>query len=184
MLGIQRTLLEAVSDLRDAGELDAAVEAANTAEPTDHDVHRALETVREIKTWRDNRTADIETLYARLDMLVPGADEEQGSRLALVKSALLTSLEEVDFHHRDVAESVLDSCRNRVAQLELDMSAGVAHRAALNQWLSAAGITPPYGASLERLESLIRDARETAAPRRAHLLRPSGLWTPHRHLSR
>src|SRR5688500_19519151 len=52
----------AIDDLRDAGELDAAIEAAKTAEKEDRDVQRALDALQQLSTWRDSRTTDIETL--------------------------------------------------------------------------------------------------------------------------
>ena len=175
LLGVRRALLETVRDLSAEGYLDAAVEAAKVADSDDQEVGSALEALQELKTWRDNQTADIETLYARLDTLERGANREQRNRISSVKSDLLIALEEVDGPDRNETQSAVDSCRKGVKELERQISAGLSHRRALEDWLVAAGITPPQGASLERLESLMGDARDAAVSRRVHLLRLQAL---------
>ena len=177
LLGVQRTLLEAVRELRAGGHLDGAVEAAKTAEGEDHGVRELLEELEELKAWRDSRTVEIEALYARLDKLEQGVSGEQRGKIAGAKSDLLVALERVDAQRSPETQAAVDSCRGRVTELEREMSEGAAHREALEQWLTAAAVVPPAGASVDRLESLVMDARAAAVPRRTHLLRLQTLDT-------
>ena len=171
LLGVRRTLLEAVGELRTAGQLDAAIEAANTADIQDGEVRDALRVLRELKKWRDSSIGEIDTLYARMDALEQGASEEQGDAIGAVKSELLMILEETDRKARDATDSAIDACRNQVTELEREMAGGVAHRRAVERWLAAAEVVPPKGASLDRLETLMAGVRAAGAARRAHLMR-------------
>ena len=170
LLGVRRTLMEAVGELRTAGQLDAAIEAANTADNQDGEVRDALRVLRELKKWRDGSTGEIDTLYARLDTLEQGASDEQGDAIDAVKSELLMILEEIDRKAPDATDSAIDACRTQVTELEREMADGVAHRGAVERWLAAAEVVPPKGASVDRLETLMAGVREAAAARRAHLV--------------
>ena len=178
LLGVQRTLLEAVGELRTGGHLDAAIEAAKTADSEDHEICEALEALQELKSWRDGRIGEIEALYARLDILEQGAIEEQRGTIGAVKSDLLMALDEIDRQPRNATQSAIDSSRNQVTEIESEMTAEVAHRRALEQWLAAAEVIPHRAASLERLEALVADVRDAAAARRAHLVRLQTLDAP------
>ena len=143
LLGVQRTLLEAIGELRTGGHLDAAIEAAKTADSDEREIREALEALHEVKSWRDSRIGDIEALYARLDTLEQGASEAQRGTIGAVKSDVLMALEEIDRQPRNATQSAIDSSRSRVTELEREMAAGVARRRALEQWLAAAEVVPP-----------------------------------------
>ena len=59
LLGAQRTLLQAVEELRAGGQLEAAIDAAQTAQSDNKEVRSALAALQDLKEWRDTRTSDI-----------------------------------------------------------------------------------------------------------------------------